>query len=739
MQMLISYNWLQKYFKEQLPEPEALFDMITMKFLEGESFEQVGTGSGYKDTIFDIKVLPDRAGYCLSHRYMAQEISAVLGSQYILPHIEEFDTVTDSELSRNIKINFTKDVVDKKSCKRYIARYIEGVKVSESPSWLKDQLEVLGQRSINNIVDLSNYIMLESGQPLHAFDADLVVGDIEVRFAREGESIVILDGNEISLHPSVLVIADEQGPLAIAGVKGGKRAEVSISTKSLILESACFDGPLIRRTSQMIGIKNDSSKRFENAVTSERAGLGMALLTAEIIKMHKDSEDLKVSEALDIHPHPDQSQTLMTNVSKINERIGIDIPTDKVVEILTSCGLTVSISDEANSDQLTVSVPVYRSDIKIAEDLVDEVGRLYGYENLNTSDSSLFENIKNIKNQSSDNKNFYYHNQIRQILKNKGFSEIKTHTLVDKSITSLQNPLTVERAYLRDNLSMNLSKKILPNMRNIDLLGKKSLKMFEIGKVFGPHLGLQSSQVYTTGSQGDDSDNSQTIKETVIERERYTLALAMAFPKKPKGLDIKSHIQDTLFEVFESLGKEGEGVKEIDIDKDNDLLFTEVLGDAQTTCSGMVIEVDLDKVIQAQDIPEAQTDTGTGSSAISTLVSTESFTGKVFTPISNYPFSARDIAVFVPGENPPEDSDKTASKVSGVIISSLSDEQKKLLVRCDLFDVFTKSVEGQPVKTSYGYRLVFQSLDRTLTEDEVISMMQDISDGLSQIGGWEVR
>ena len=237
--MLVSYNWLQTYFKEKLPTPEKLADVITMGVFEIESIERkiktADTLDGTaEDVVLDVKVLPDRNHYCLSHRYIAQEIGALLGYQFSVPEIEEF-SVEKTEYVFTAEIQNEPDI---QIADRYVSRIIEHVTVAESPEWLKNKLAVLGQRSINTIVDLTNYIMFETGQPLHVFDADKVKGNISIRRAKAGETVTTLDGKLIHLDPSILVIADEEGPLDIAGIKGGKKAELTSDTTRIMTSAA---------------------------------------------------------------------------------------------------------------------------------------------------------------------------------------------------------------------------------------------------------------------------------------------------------------------------------------------------------------------------------------------------------------------------------------------------------------------------------------------------------------------
>ena len=230
--MLVSYKWLQTYFKDPLPSPKELEEVFTMGVFEIESLEKKG-----EDSVFDVKTLADRNPYALSHRYMAYEIGALLKQPVVFPQFAE-PAIMPTKRPLSIAVE------DNAFCPRYIGRVVEDVNVGDSPAWLREKLEVLGQRSINLIVDLANIVMLDTGQPLHAFDADKVERNIVVRKAKEGEEIVVLDGKTIKLDPAIFVIADDAGPLAIAGIKGGKRAEVTVSSKNLILEAATFNAAI---------------------------------------------------------------------------------------------------------------------------------------------------------------------------------------------------------------------------------------------------------------------------------------------------------------------------------------------------------------------------------------------------------------------------------------------------------------------------------------------------------------
>ncbi len=716
--MLVSYNWLQTYFTEKLPEPEKLADIITMGVFEIDALEKKtktadSMDSSSEDTVFDVKVLPDRAGYCLSHRYIAQEVGALLGYEFVVPEIDEF-TVEETEYVFDASIEENPGEPTKPLAVRYVSRVIEHVTVTDSPDWLKNKLEILGQRSINAIVDLTNFLMLETGQPLHVFDADKVKGSITIRRAKEGETVTTLDGKLVQLDPSIIVIADDEGPLDIAGIKGGKKAELTSDTKRVMTSAACFDSVLVRKAAQKTGVRTDASKRFENAITPERAGLAESLLASYIKKL---DASVKVGRVIDIYPNPVGPTLVKVKAQDIFDRLGLTIDFDTVRGILTRCGFTVDISEEdgglpvskggniGDDTEFLISVPPYRRDVLITEDIVDEVGRIHGYNNIEgiVPQPDLDQGIL---------KNFYFHTVIRKVLADIGFSEVYTYSLTDEGSMEVQNPLTSERSRMRDSISYMLSKKFLPNIKNADLLGLKEVRTFELGKVF--------NMSYGAGVNNLQADFC----------EKHTLAFGIARSKQPKGHDPKLELSAIAHYIVEQIG--ATSVPE--------MRFTELVGDAQTPCSGYIVEFDIDTLINAQQEPSEDASMGEycdsahfSESIIPSQPELQIKPQIKFKPISQYPFSARDIAVFVPGERHAEED------VLKVIVNSLNEEQKKLLVKTTLFDVFTKRKEDEPVKTSYAYRLVFQSTERTLTEEEIAGAMKVITDVLAAQVGWEVR
>ncbi|MFA6297052.1 MAG: phenylalanine--tRNA ligase subunit beta [Candidatus Paceibacterota bacterium] len=623
--MATSYKWLQTYFDETLPAPEKLESLFN-----AHAFEVDGMEKKNDDTIFDIKVLPDRAHYALCHRGIAGEIQAITGLKLkVLPP----PSLLFGKMEE-VKVN----VEDSKRCPRYVVQEIKGVTVKESPVWLKERLESVGQRSINALVDIMNFVMLDIGQPMHVFDADKINGSISVRLAQEGEKITTLDGKEVSLSTSDLVIADDWGILAIAGVKGGKKAEVDENTKNIIIESANFEPTSTRRTSTRLNLRTDASKRFENEITPDLAGEAMEKATALVLELCGG----EAGNFTDVYPHKAEKWQVETSVDFISSVIGEKISEKDIVDILLLLGCEIS-SDDSN---LVVTPPLARLDLKIPEDFADEVGRIRGYENL---PSVLPPDI----GPTPVDKTFYYSEKIKNNLISLGFSEVLLYSLVDKGSFEILKPLAEDKGKLRENIAPKMIESLQKNAVNADLLGLDDIKLFEIGKVF-------------------PADGEKTV-----------LCLGVRKTKKKKG-----ETADTVLkEMLTKLGIEAE-IKE------------------------GIAEIDFDTFIS--QFPEPKNISDLNFKILSTDLK--------YKPFSIYPFMVRDIAVFVPESVKPEE-------VLDIITTNATD----LLVRHTLFDTFQK--DG---KISYAFRLIFQSYECTLTDDEINTVMNAVSSKMTE-KDWEVR
>lgn len=466
--MLISYKWLQSYFDEKLPTPEVVAERLAFGFAEVESIEWKNG-----DAIFDVKVLPDRASYALSHRGVAREVAALFGLEI------KKEEKTVPRASREIRAVSVR-IEDQKLCRRHIARVVENVSVVPSPYWLKKRLESVGQRSINNIVDATNFVTLDMGQPLHAFDADKVKGKVTVRQGQMGEVLTTLDGKNISIDPSIVVIADEEGPLDIAGIKGGKKAELDQHTKDILLSAANFDPVNIRRTSAKVGIKTDASKRFENNLTAEWARNGMDELAALIARLCPEA---KFGKVLDLYPKKEKKRRIAVPIKFVQDALGMDISEKEMRGALARLAIPVRKRGKA-----IVAIPSgERLDLVRQEDIVEEIGRIIGLERI---PETL---LPPVSTPPALNKRLSVENAIRDLLVSEGFSEVMTSSFASIGDIAIEKPLASDKSFCRRDLWTNFHNSLLRNFSNAPLLGSEEIRQFEIGKVFtsrGEHAAL---------------------------------------------------------------------------------------------------------------------------------------------------------------------------------------------------------------------------------------------------------
>ena len=449
--MIFSYNWLQSYFREKLPTPEKLAEILTMHSFENEYIEKKGN-----DYILSIDVLPDRAGDCFSHNGIAREISVLLNKKITYPKIKTKEILKDSILI---------DIENSDDCLRYTALIIKNVKIEESPKWLKERLEVCGINSINNIVDITNYVMLETGQPMHVFDYDKISGGIITRKAKKGEKISLLGGKECILDENVLIIADEEVPLAIAGIKGGKKAEITNETKNIVLESANFNHKLISTTARRLNIRTDASLRFEQNIDPN--------LTSYAIDRAASLIGLPSSSKIDVYKKKLKPWNIKINIDEINKTLGIDIPKKEVEKILKNLGFIVK-------ENMVIEVPTYRQDVTIPENITEEVGRIYGYDKIPLTLPYFSEPAK-------INYDIFWRNKAKDIMKELGYSEVFGYSFIgdqekddfNLTVREIINPVSSYYKYLRPTIIPQLINFTKENLKYFN-----KVKIFELGKVF---------------------------------------------------------------------------------------------------------------------------------------------------------------------------------------------------------------------------------------------------------------
>jgi len=778
--MKFSHALLSEYFSSPLPEPKALADMITNRAFEVESIETNGT-----DTVYDIKVLPDRAHDAFAHEGMARELGRLFG----FPLKEK----VASAISINPNVSTPAVSIEEKTlCSRYIAQRVDGISIGESSPNIKERLGALGARPINNIVDAANYAMYETGQPLHAFDADKVKGTISVRLAREGESMETLDGKIITLTEAMLVIADDEGPLAIAGVKGGKRAEVSPKTTSIIIEAANFNPVSVRKTARSINLLTDAARRFENGLAPELAAKGIDAMLDILSTTHQ-----KIGARVDVYPTPRAPFVVGVRTAQVNAVLGTELSDKEINDFLLrispkvtyvenprenivssapthigaeyisdggvrtdapkkfTCstftnylyihagtllpsvavdqyayGVPISADDARPGDLVfantmteetrkpryetvswmrgtkvpegvdhmglymgdgkvihatrakgsvveeklsesgqfkntvgfrtypsidepcfVVEIPPERLDLRVSADVIEEIGRMIGYSNIETT---LPKNTAPV----APEKEWWYAYRVRKALTELGFSEIMTSSFRPEGDIEITYPLADDKRFLRTNLSANMKDALEKNVLNTDFFGVDMVGIFELGSVFE-------------------------------ERgESFRLAVGAS--------------------VFR--GKKDESKKAV----------AEALKTLEDLGGKVVLEFSHDETIAELDFRDFYKDAPAPTTWDDVL---PEHIEHSFVQFSQYPFASRDVALWVP-------DGVTSDEVSAVI----KEQSGTLLARpIRLFDTFAK--DGQ---TSYAFRMVFQSFEKTLTDTDIEPIMKNIYDALSA-RGWTIR
>ncbi len=463
--MKFSHNWLQTFFDTPLPPAEELAEQITFHSSEIEEVSLLEA-----DTMLDVKVLPDRSAWLMSHRGLAKEISVILD----IPLSDDpfMRVVPTTSPSGKISIQRNSSV-----CDYYGAALIQGVTVGPSPEWLKDALLTIGQRSINNIVDATNYVMFELGQPLHAFAADKLgqtdgAYQIGVRQAKAGEKIVSLTGEtyELSTDDTLITDATLDEPIGIAGIKGGKRAAVDADTTTILLESAHFDRVAVRKSAKRLKLPTDAAKRYENGIATAVAPIALARATQLICEIAGGECVATVASGeATVTRNP-----VATTLAKINSVLGLTLTKAEVTAIIDRFGFLHTWVE----DTITVTPAFERDDIVIAEDLIDEVGRIYGLHHIVSIPPQL-------QPVSEFNVRHYYAEKIRSVLTGQGFSEVYTSSFRNADLVALENALASDKGCLRSTLVTNLKEARDRNVPHRDVLGLAAIKLFEIGTVFG--------------------------------------------------------------------------------------------------------------------------------------------------------------------------------------------------------------------------------------------------------------
>ena len=638
------------------------------------------------DTTLDLDITPNRPDL-LSIIGIAREVAALTGKAINIP-----DTIY-AEAGESIVGKASVEIRDPDLCPRYCATLITDAKVGASPLWLEQRLLACGMRPINNIVDVTNYVMLEYGQPLHAFDFEKISEKrIIVRRARN-ESIITLDGMGRDLSSDMLVIADGKRPVAIAGVMGGAESEVTEDTTAVLIESANFNPASIRRTSIKFKLGSEASLRFEKGLSAE---LPLPALRRATQLMAELSGGKIARGIIDVYPGKLEVKPISLTKKQVTRILGIKITREKVAKVLGSLGFQC---ERVSPTELSVAIPYWRTDVRLAEDLVEEIARIIGYNDLPTTlPSGALPRYKPDPMRALIEK-------VSNILVGCGMQEVITYSLTSlamlRKVTpqpaalKVANPITTEQEYLRTTLRPGLLQTLSSNEKHED----NSIRLFEVGKVYLPREGNLPEERHTLSgvlcgthldhswhgeSERLDFFDAKGVVETLLER----LGVAARFePSEDKTFSPGSRA--TIVVGGESVGTLGElhprVAERCDISSRPVYLF----------------EIDLERLLPATMAPLK------------------------YRPIPKFPITLRDIAVVVNAETP-------SKRVQDII------EGSPLVARVNLFDVYT----GKQVPTgkkSLAFRVLYQSPRRTLTDEEVNRAQQEIVSRLSRELGATLR
>ena len=469
--MYTSYKWLQELTGTK-STAQQLQERLTMVGLAIDAVE-----SNTSDSVLDVEV-PSNRPDCLSHIGIAREITASESGQLRLPEITTPKTEGRAEEFISVEIK------DPDLCPRYAARLVRGVKIGPSPDWLVKRLEAIGQRPINNVADITNYVLHEVGQPLHAFDfAHLRDKKIIVRRAMAGEKLKTLDGVERELQPDMLVIADAERPVALAGIMGGEESEISSTTTEVLIESAYFDPNSVRLTARALGMDTEASRRFERGADCEgvlRAQDRCVQLICEI------AGGVATENAIDVYPNPVVPRVITVRTKRVEDLTSLKVETRDVDRILTGLGFE---KKNESDDALTFAVPTWRVDVEQEEDLVEEVARHTGYQNIK---SELPPSNMSGEYQPTEVKQ----RLLRRTLNDFGYDEAINFSFIHKQEgidlipvfaarqgedVEVSNPIIEGAAFMRPTLISGLLDSLKHNLNH----GIRDVRLFEIGRVFG--------------------------------------------------------------------------------------------------------------------------------------------------------------------------------------------------------------------------------------------------------------
>ena len=631
------------------------------------------------DIVLDIDITPNRPD-CLSIIGIAREIAAITGNKVHIPEIKYDEPQGAVDSFASVKI------VEPELCPRYCASVLTDIKIAESPQWMQRRLQACGMRPISNIVDITNYVMLEYGQPLHAFDCDEISGkQIIVRTAKQGESMSTLDGVKRELNPKILVIADRDRAVAVAGIMGGADTEVTGKTRTVLIESANFNQAVIHRGSLALRLGSEASLRFEKGLSKELPLIALKRATQLLSELAGGNAAKGI---IDIYPGKQEKVTIPLPASDVKRLLGIELAEDEICKALA--GLEFGCQKAQPKGTIRVSVPWWRTDVRYKADLIEEVARVIGYDQIPTTmlSSALPKYVSAPM--------IALRQKLRDILISCGFQEILTYSLTNLETLRLltpdlnlpgpepmkvANPMSKEQEYLRTSIRAGVLATLARNERHQE----QSIELFEIGKVFIPRerdlpheqellcavvCGVQKRSSWRGEEEPMDFFTAKGVVEIILSR----LGLRGDF-EEVKDKSLLSGKTAAVIVGGDKLGVVGE-------------VHPQVLKAFDIQRSAYLIELDIDKLLPLA----AET--------------------KTYNTIAKYPSTSRDIAVIV--------DEKVSYQQIYNIIKSFS-----LVQTITLFDYYL----GEQVpsgKKSLAFSVVYQSASHTLTDNEVDQVQKQI-------------
>jgi len=660
---------------------------------------------GIDDAVLDLDLTPNRSD-ALSMIGVAYEVGALLDRPVRLPEGNEGVVVDEAGAPAAARVRVEIDAAD--DCLHYAARLIEGVTVAPSPLWLQNRLMAAGVRPINNVVDVTNFVMLEYGQPLHAFDADTLAGGgavVRVRRAREGERLTTLDGQDRALEPHMLLITDGEKPIALAGVMGGLATEVTAGTTRILLESARFAGRSVRRTSRELGLRSEASLRFEKEVNPEAVIPALNRATALLCAIAGGRAAPGHAEAQLDAPRP---RTVPLTVARVNDTLGTSLSSDELRAIFARLGFAVA----GDGDALEVTAPLRRGDMTRDVDLIEEVARLYGYDNIPIT------LVRGATTPGALTKHQRVAREARRVLTGAGLHEAITYSLTaenrigalgglfeSRGRVRLSMPMSEERSVLRTSVLPHLIEAVMHNRnRGID-----DVALFELGSVFL-------------------TDETDAI--TSLPRERRTLAAVATGAKAEPNWSESGRAK---VDFYDLKGKLERLTAHLGIEAVYERSSPEGFHPGRTAdvyaAGADGSRTKLGRIGQIHPALQAEwelDDTYAFELDFEALAEAAVLRAN-YDPLPRYPAASRDIAVVVGGGVPAGDLVATVRAAGGAFLESVR-----------VFDVYTGERLGAD-KKSVALALVYRHGERTLTDEEVAGAHERVVAALAERHGAELR